>query len=220
MNTYTLNVHFLSPALIGSGEGFGAIIDQDIVFDSVGMPYIPAKRIKGCLLDAAKDVKDMFSISKINDLSIDLSLFGEQGSPSPGPVYFSNLTMNDYELNKSWLAYFIQTEEYTDFLSKDLILDTFTEIRHQTKIDPDSGIAFDHSLRTLRVLKKGVSFYGDVHIPYAYEDALLPSLLLACMNFRAMGTGRNRGFGELTCTLLKGKKILSIANKLEAICTQ
>ena len=42
-----ITIKLLSDALINSGEGFGAIIDSDVVFDDIGLPYIPAKRIKG-----------------------------------------------------------------------------------------------------------------------------------------------------------------------------
>ena len=65
MEEYTLKVKLVSPALTASGEGFGAIIDTDIVFDETGLPYIPAKRIKGCLLDSASEVEEMFSKSEI-----------------------------------------------------------------------------------------------------------------------------------------------------------
>ena len=51
MMNHKINVKLKSDALIGSGEGFGAIIDTDVVFDEVGIPYIPGRRIKGCLKD-------------------------------------------------------------------------------------------------------------------------------------------------------------------------
>ena len=39
MKTLTIELKLLSNTLIGSGEGFGAIIDTDVVFDETGIPY-------------------------------------------------------------------------------------------------------------------------------------------------------------------------------------
>jgi len=217
MNKYKLKIKFQSQTLVGSGEGFGAIIDNDIVFDTVGIPYIPAKRIKGCLRDSALEVQEMLDLANLKKICVDMT-FGSQGNTRSGPVYFSNLMIENYDSNRRWLEYFLKTNDYNDFLSKEAILETFTEIRQQTKIDPVSGTAYDHSLRTLRVLNKDLSFFGDISIDNDSED-IVTTLLLACMNFTSMGTGRNRGFGDLTCTLFKGKKALSIADTLEEICT-
>jgi CRISPR/Cas system CMR subunit Cmr4 (Cas7 group RAMP superfamily) len=68
MKTYTLKLTLLSPCLIGSGEGFGAVIDSDIVFDEFGIPYIPAKRIKGCLRDSAIEVCEMFKLGRYKNV--------------------------------------------------------------------------------------------------------------------------------------------------------
>lgn len=47
MAVFTFNLELLSDTLIGSGEGWGATIDTDVVFDDFGLPYIPARRVKG-----------------------------------------------------------------------------------------------------------------------------------------------------------------------------
>ncbi len=220
MNTYTLQLTLNSPTLIGSGEGFGALIDTDIVFDDVGIPLVPAKRIKGCLRDAALDVQEMFACAKI-DFPIQIEqTFGRPGDMQSAPVYFSNLTIEQYQQNHLWLSYLLQTDQYPDILSRDRILDTFTEIRQQTAIDEDSGVADDHSLRTIRVVKKGLSFYGQIQVEDADPDkAIQHTLLLACLNLRVLGTKRNRGFGEVHCALYAQNKPISIPKKLEELCT-
>ena len=63
MATYTIQIELLSSTLIGSGSGFGATIDADVMLDECGVPYIPVKRIKGCLKDAAEELLDMFERS-------------------------------------------------------------------------------------------------------------------------------------------------------------
>ena len=46
-----IEMKLLSDAIPGSGEGLAGIIDADITYDEYGIPYIPAKRIKGILKD-------------------------------------------------------------------------------------------------------------------------------------------------------------------------
>lgn len=216
MKNYQLKLKLMSPALIGSGEGFGALIDTDIVFDEVGLPFVPSKRIKGCLRDSATEVKKIFESSDIN-FSMDIeSAFGKIGDSESGTVYFSNLTIDDYENSKAWLDYYLKNSKYSDILSRERILATFTEIRQHTAIE--NGVAKDGSLRTIRLIKKDFEFYGDVHIEKESEN-ILDTLKLACLNFRSAGTKRNRGFGEVHCSLLEDGKELPIPKKLEELCT-
>ena len=218
MRRYILRLELLSPALIGSGEGYGAIIDTDIVYDDVGIPYIPSKRVKGCLLDAAKDVQDLFELAKIDESLKIEETFGFPGAESSAPVYFSNLAIKDYKINKDWLKYFLSKETYQDLISKESILKTFTEKRQQTAINA-AGVAFEHSLRTIRLVKKSTVFYGNVFIE-SHDDAIVQTLLLACLNLRRLGTKRNRGFGDVRCTLLEEEnKEVPIQQKLEELCT-
>jgi hypothetical protein len=48
MNTYKLVIKLKSSTLVGSGVGFGAEIDTDIIFDELGLPIF--------LQNASKDV--------------------------------------------------------------------------------------------------------------------------------------------------------------------
>lgn len=222
MTTYQLELALLSPTLAGSGVGFGSGIDADVVFDDLGIPFIPAKRIKGCLRDAAEEVRELFEVAGISRDEIQIEkTFGKTGDEKSAPVYFSNFYLADYERHKEWLRYFAKakskSKEYKHFITPARILDTFTEIRQQTRIG-DEGVALDHSLRTIRVLRNDLKFYGDVRIE-ENDERILNTLLLACRNFRRFGTKRNRGFGEIRCTLLRDGQPLSIDQKLEALCT-
>lgn len=212
---YTIELTLKSDALIGSGEGYGAIIDSDIVFDDLGIPYIPAKRIKGCLRASADELSEIFRSAKI-DYPVKISkTFGCPGQKQATPVYFSNLVIKEYEKSRKWLEYL--TQEYSAILSKESILSTFTEIRQQTAIDEKEGVADEHSLRTIRVLKKGLTFSGEVLIE---DDSVTKSLALACLNLRHLGTKRNRGFGEVEVKLLDGANSLSdlALKELEEVC--
>ncbi len=219
MNDYTIKIKLLSDAVPGSGEGYGAVINADIVFDELGIPFIPAKRIKGCLRESANDVCAMLFESGMESMSLNFSrenedefdmvkeIFGKQGQEKSTPIYFSNLTLPQYEDNFNALSYF--KHKYPDVVSTEGIVETFTYIRQQTAIEEDSGTADDHSLRSIRVLKKGVEFQGTVSLE-KQEPQVEYLLQLACMNLRRFGTKRTRGFGEIECRLLKDGREINV----------
>ncbi|AKB58683.1 RAMP superfamily CRISPR-associated protein [Methanosarcina barkeri] len=209
MAVFTFNLELLSDTLIGSGEGWGATIDTDVVFDDFGLPYIPARRVKGCLRESALEVVEMFEQSKIDFASRDDldTLFGKAGQNEAGALSFSNCYPGDYSLNKQWIEWLIS--EYPGIFSKDAILDTFTSIRQQTAVNKNDnqdsstkkGVAEKASLRTSRVLDKGIKFSGSIESSFELENRLFDFLVFAVRNLRYMGTNRNRGLGSVLCTL-------------------
>lgn len=213
----TLKITLNSDSLIASGEGYGSVIDSDIVFDELGIPYIPAKRIKGCLRDSLQEIAKIFCSSTIDkELALD-KLFGNNNKSLNSLANFSNLKIKDYENNSKWLNY-IQNE-FSEYVSSSIVTSFFTDIRQQTCI-ADDGVSQDHSLRTSRVLKKGLEFEGKIEIT-SDDTVILDSLLLACVNLRKIGSNRTRGFGEISCEIYDNKdKELSknFIKNLEATC--
>ena len=53
-----ITIELLSDICIGSGESYNSVIDTDVTYDDYGLPYIPAKRIKGCIREAGLELKD------------------------------------------------------------------------------------------------------------------------------------------------------------------
>lgn len=217
MKRYKIELTLNSPTLIGSGEGSGTFIDSDIVFDELGFPYIPSKRLKGCLRDSAIEICEMFQMAGIlsfinltsdnteNKFKLVTSVFGSKGQKEPASVFFSNLTLKDYdEKNKAWLRYLYI--KFGQIINREAIISTFTEIRQQTAIDKDKGIAKEHSLRTIRVAKKGLVFTGTIDVDFHDITEIEKLLFLACNNLRRFGTKRNRGFGEIGCRLFEDSK--------------
>jgi len=211
MKTFLIEITLDSHSVIGSGEGFGAVIDADIVFDDVGIPYIPAKRIKGCLREAAQDARAMLGASGLwAAMDID-NTFGtnaaiiERIEDKPetnvqGAARFSNLYLEDYRKNHQWLTWL--TAEHHKVVSKETILNTFTSLRQHTEINTETGVADDHSLRTIRVLNRGRTLFGEATVDASDTRTVESTLALACANLRRIGTKRNRGFGDVTCRLL------------------
>lgn len=218
MKEYTVKIQLKSDTIPGSGEGLGAVIDADIVFDDTGFPLIPAKRFKGCLRESANDVCAMLEKSHIDSLDIDLNvdksgqfkvvneLFGEPGKEKSAPIFFSNLATGCHDDSTQALAYF--QKQYPKLVTPEAVVQTFTYLRQSTAINPD-GTADDHSLRTARVLKKGLEFVGTISLQVP-DGNKQPLLALACLNLRRIGGKRRRGFGEITCELYDGEQAVRV----------
>ena len=193
-----IKIELMSPILLGSGEGLGSLIDTDIIYDNHGLPYLPARRLKGLLRESASEVKEMLNLSGIEFLSgmqVD-DVFGKKGGEG-APVVFRNLYVEDYEITVNWLKWAFN--EYGSIVSKETVLDTFTEIRRQTAVSLQNGVAENSSLRTIRVLKVGYILTGNV-IAKTYND-VCDLLALACANLKHVGSNRSRGLGEVKCSL-------------------
>lgn len=54
-----LKITLLSDLCVGNGESIGNAVDADVCMDRVGLPYIPARRLKGCLKQAALELEQM-----------------------------------------------------------------------------------------------------------------------------------------------------------------
>ena len=71
----TLHIELLSDLCSASGDGFAGVVDTDICYEDNGRPYIPGKRIKGCLRECGLDI-----LSVDNSYEADFSrLFGSIG---------------------------------------------------------------------------------------------------------------------------------------------
>jgi len=186
---YTMQITLLSDTLIGNADGYGAIIDKDSVFDEVGLPIIPGKRIKGIMREQAELYTQFWEEISVKEM------FGDIGLTDKTTEYLSvsSFTVSDYEANKAYLKYLIQKGE----ISRSEVIGYFTTLRMMTRID-DDGTAADTSLRTIRVLNKGLVFTGELHFDPLQETDFKNIVSLT----RRIGSMRNRGLGHIQCKLL------------------
>jgi CRISPR-associated protein Csx10 len=212
MKKIKMTIELLSDTLSGSGEGFGAIIDTDVQYDEFGIPFISSKRVKGLLRNSLVDLFDMPAIKNIIGATkrneILSKLFGKAGSVLPSSVEISDFFIDDYDQVKSWFSY-LKTS-YQNIFSAEKILAAFTNIRTQTMLD-ENEIAADHSLRTSRVVNRGLNFEAEVIFEEEDEESE-KYLALACANLRRIGMKRNRGLGDVKCDLIGDLVPISIDN--------
>lgn len=194
-----LKIEILSDTLISSNDKPLSIYDNDIVYDEIGLPYIPAKRIKGILKESALEIVEMYNLSGKKDFSESFDLlFGKQGYRISS-LSLDNLYVEDYEKTKQIIQ--LKMKGNPNFFNKENIINSYANVRYQTQID-DTGVAKENSLRSSRVLRKGLAFEGFMSIENSADDAK-DLLDLAVLNMRRIGAKRNRGFGKIKASIKK-----------------
>lgn len=199
---YKLYMKLLSDAIIASDKGYGAIIDTDVVFDEVGLPYIPAKRLKGVLKESAEILSNIFKQAGIN-FNIDIyDIFGSQGNVSletEAKFIVPNLYIEEYEKTRDFFHLLFSDElngntNRSQFkILKEDVIDFFTNARMHTAIDSELGKTKKHSLRSTRVINKNTVFSNSFQI----DEKYINQLIYICNAAKNIGSKRNRGFGEV-----------------------
>ena len=192
-----VKIELLAPLHLGSG-GADVNVDAEVVHDEYGLPYFPAKRLKGLIYESALEVLEMSKLSGSEffaeqDLA---NLFKRTVDSSIDLIIHDFYLANYEEMAKSW-AYL--QDKYGDIVTAKDVLVEYTDLRYQTAID-DTGITKEGSLRNLRVVDAGIVFEGNIEISGGSEvhDIILA---LALKNLRNVGAKRNRGLGNVECVL-------------------
>ena len=176
-----LCIKLLSDLCVSDGGVYNSALDTDICQDEYGIPYIPAKRLRGCLREAAIELNDWNA-----DIDPD-ALFGKEGN-NIAKVFIGNAYPENYKFMIGAIKG-VKNKIY----HKQNILSHFSYIRTQTAINYDTGVADDTSLRTMRVANKGLVFEA----PIQYEDEFKGQLIRCAGILRHMGIARTRGLGEV-----------------------
>ena len=53
-----IRIELLSDMCVSDGSAYNSLIDTEICSDMYGFPFIPAKRIRGCLRECAVELND------------------------------------------------------------------------------------------------------------------------------------------------------------------
>lgn len=227
MATYRLKIELLSDLCVSDGGIYNSALDIDICQDAYGFPYIPAKRIKGCLRESALELADWGE-------NVDIGkLFGDKGKrENAGILRISDAVLPDSVENRAEID-----ASNSVIYHKQNILNQYSYVRTQTSIDNETGVAKPTSLRTMRVAKKGLAFEAKLRVANINENAngcddaeaqaddTMTSkewksvLDLICANLTHMGNSRTRGLGEVRVTLSDGEtgacaSVKSAENKL------
>lgn len=183
---YELRITLKSDLCSASGDGFSLTIDTDVCYDESGLPVIPSRRLKGCMREAAEYI----GTENINEI------FGAAGDVNRGALRIGNAVLENY----SSLREQINRNEK----NAQQILSLFTSVRAMTAIENDT--AKKESLRFMRVVNHYSPLDGNETVFTArveINEKYFSQLERICRATRNIGYKRNRGFGAVSCCLIK-----------------
>lgn len=212
MAVHEIAITVKTPLSLGSGQA-DVNIDADIVHDAYGLPYFPARRLKGILYESAVEVAEMAELSQKPILSRTIveELFHHVDTADVQMIV-SDFHLPDYDtMCRDWSQL---QRQYGAYIRPDDVLETYTSLRYQTALDADTGTARDGSLRNVRVLRAGTVFVGTIEIVHE-TPAYTQALALSLQNMRSAGLKRNRGFGQIVCTMKNQAELVQAALQAE-----
>ena len=206
-----IKITLRSDLCAASGAGFGNMIDTDVALDQYGIPYIPGRRIKGCLRQSAEDLRD-WGCDSASGEAVE-KLFGN-ALGSAGALQVDSACLPEIDRIRAALQSAGQQPVLKAVSSPARVPDLFTCVRGSTAME--EGKAKDGSLRYTRVvnhyspLRPGeeTCFIAQIHL----SDPSLEELLqLCCQATRHIGSSRNRGLGEVSLEYLPEEKSADVS---------
>lgn len=189
-----LKIELKSDLICGSGSGFGSYVNNDITYDNYGFPYIPSKRIKGILKEAAVDYQELTN----SDRNYALEIFGDDENEGHDFILHNAELENIDALHKEIDNIESKWKKYVSLVN---VLSYYTSIRYQTMID-ENGISKESCFRSSRVINRGNVFYA--FIQYQKEDAAVLKDIISLVHH--IGLNRNKGFGDVDLSLISYKE--------------
>ncbi|GAU79971.1 RAMP superfamily CRISPR-associated protein [Fusibacter sp. 3D3] len=190
---YVMKIELLSETVIGSGVSVPGSVDNDIIYNEIGLPYIKGKTLKGNLRESFENVLQWLKY----DQNQVYTLFGMEGVYNPE---YGILNISDGNLSES-VTHAIQIAINEETLYLQEVKYALTNERYFTEIE--EGVAKSNSLRSVRTIEPGIEFFSKLQINRTLSE-LEECLLAASISIiKNIGLMRSRGKGSVECTLYK-----------------
>lgn len=191
-----LTIELLSDTTFSRGEGTSGVVGIEVMHDEWGIPFLGGKTLRGLLRDTWLSMQHHFP--ELNEAGF--RVFG----PAEDFEEKSILRISDATIEESARRYFIAAVDRgkkEGGIDASKVLEAFTDIREQTAEDRRSGAPARKTLRSVRVVVRGLKLEANLNwtSPPTSEDR--QCLALAVLGTRHAGLGRNRGRGYLHLTL-------------------
>jgi CRISPR-associated protein Csx10 len=204
--SYFLRIKLESALNSSAGADWANQVDSDIAIDDLGLPRLPARRLKGLWRDGLRDLGDALqqcgifaeadSVQKWSD-----NVFGPPGAGREGRsrVEIEDAYLEDFkpggkarERLKMLLKEGVITSEE--------LMDCFARTRGQTAQDACTGAPKKNTLRFVRALVPNSQIFIA---PVVIRDLrVVSALALGAAAVQEMGLARTRGLGQVSFRLL------------------
>lgn len=201
MEEYLIRVKLLKNAVFGSGYSVPGFIDSDVLYDDYGFPYISGKTLKGKLGETATVFVNM--VQSVPELS----RFGEMFRQKRDRIFgvadeyeHNTLKFSDCEMSKYVRDYF-KAHMYGAGITPAEILEALTHTETATAMDYERGVAKENSLRSFRVINRGIILSAAITSPVELDEDERIILASACSLLRHLGSFETKGKGSAEVSL-------------------
>ena len=191
-----LTIVLLSDTTFGRGEGTAGEVDVEVEHDEDGLPFIGGKVLHGLLRDTWLSMRPCFP--ELNGAG--KIVLGREATLDPEEAAI--LKIRDAVLPtdvREWARYAVHRK--TDRLRPEQILRSLTDIRRQTAQSRVTGAPERTTLRSSRVLVRGITFTAALEWNRPPRPKETKVLALCALGTRHGGLGRNRGRGFFEMSL-------------------
>ena len=197
MELFQIKIELLSESIFGCGEN-SRFIDNEILKDELGLPYLKGKTFKGNLREEMKSLAKFLDGGVGEYTKIFEKLMGVEFDFNFETLKFSDCTIspNLREIIKEGIS--------SRELNSEEVLESLTEVRSLTRIE--NGVAKEGALRSSRVIKKGLILYCNLESIKKLNKRELGILACSLRALQSIGMMRSRGKGEVKCSLYKDGK--------------
>ncbi len=187
-------VELLSDTTFGRGEATPGEVDVEVEHDAYGLPMLGGKALRGLLRDSWLSMQQCFPELQAAGRRV----FGPHADLEETAI----LRIGDATIEESARAFFIwATQRQHQRIAPKMILAALTDVRAQTSEDRATGAPARRTLRSTRVVLRGLK----LEAPLLWSSGTGPDdircLALVALATRHGGLARNRGRGHLRITL-------------------
>lgn len=190
----------------GSGGGRVGTVDTELETDPrTRLPIVRGRTLKGLLLEELAQILRALEPSGVGPWhEVAMCLFGTPHQTERGSLTFSDGRLPDD------LQAVVQCNRHQpykrQYWTQSEVLAALTTIRHQTKINGESGAPEPHSLRSARLLRAGLRLRAPVDAREPLDSAEQALIAACAVAVNRAGLHRNHGWGEVRVRVLDERK--------------
>lgn len=189
-----IEIELLSDAAFSRGEGAAGVVDIEVEHDDLGLPFLGGKTIRGLLRDSWLSMCGCFQ---------ELGGAGERVfGPEADVEERSILRIGDAVVDEETRRWIEAAEKrQNNPLTPVEVLEALTDVRRQTSEERRTGAPAETTLRSVRVVIRGLKLRAPLHWFQKPTEADVRVLALAALATRHAGLARSRGRGHIRMSL-------------------
>lgn len=189
-----IQLEILSDAAFSRGDGKAGIVDIEVEHDELGLPFLGGKTLRGLLRDSWLSMKHCFSEFSFSEDRI----FGHEADFDECSILRIGDAVVDTETRR-WIE--VAESRMPNPVDPTMVLASLTDVRVQTSEDRITGAPEETTLRSVRVIVRGLTLRSPLYWLAEPTPQDLCCLALALRATRHAGLARNRGRGHIRLSL-------------------